>query len=372
MKNKSIVWLFLGAALFFSPSCEKNPIDTLCSPNVLNLDKFEEALLAELDGQVMGYAYIISQDGVSKRSGADGWARTGTDGQKAMSINEKMQVASVSKNITTAAALAVCELKGIDVNASIADYLPPHWSLGPGINNVSIYDLLWQGAGLNTLGTQNFSATRYDSLQAYIAAGAQQPKVRTYSNTHHGMFRVLLPRMWDVPRPADGSYDEDFCTSVYKQCVQKVLFEKIGIFNTDCKPPANNPLLGYSGPNDNAGSGGTSDFSDVAGGTGWNLTAEETAKYWAYLWHSNTLINQQSRDLMRNNTLGLWNSVNGDKGLYYCKLGGWNFGGNDWMRSAVMHFPDGVQVTLFVNSPNTNGKALNNLCRDAYDNGFGC
>ncbi|MEM7103954.1 MAG: serine hydrolase domain-containing protein [Bacteroidota bacterium] len=369
--------LFFAFVVFSNTGCEEfSPNDTLCTDFAMNLDKLEENLVDELDSRTMGYAYVISRDGNHQRSGSDGNGRNNTDGQKDFSVNNRMQVASISKTITTVATLSLLEEKGVDVNSSVEPYLPPHWTRGPGIENLTFYDLIWQSAALNVVGTQGFNATRYDSLQAYVLAGAQGNKnVRRYSNTNHGMLRVILPRLWDVPRPNDGLYDEDFTTSVYKQCIQDVIFDKIGVNNADCLPPGNNPNLAYTGPADvSGGSGGSSDFSNVAGGIGWNLSTMHIANFFAHSMFANTFISDDAIDLMMNDEAGFWNSRDGDKGRYICKLGGWNYGGtpSSNFNSCIMQYPGGYQVTIFVNSNLTNGKSLGNVARDAYDDAWGC
>jgi hypothetical protein len=372
-QNKWLFALFLlPVTTLFFPACEDDAINDICTPT-FNLDKFEENVIAELDGQVMGYAYIIAKNGTVVAADSDGKARNGVDGDVDMTLDHKMQVASISKSITTAATLAVLEDKGVDIYSSVEKYLPPHWNPGPGVENLSFYDLLRQAGGLNQVGTQSFSATRYDSLQMYIEDGAQQPKNRTYSNTHHGLMRVILPRLWDVPRPNDGQYDEEFCASVYRQCVQAVIFDKIDV-TADLMPTDPSPLLAYSSPNDqNGGRGGSTDFTLVSGGTGWVLSTTETAKYWAYLWNTETFFKKELRDLMQAEEMGLWNTINsGEYGKYYCKLGGWHYGDDHWMRSAVIQYPDDVQLTIFINSPTSNGKGLTAIGRDAYDEAVGC
>jgi len=99
-----------------------------------SVEQFEENLTTSLDAEnPMGYAYVITQNGQVKASGSAGLARSVADGNKVMSINEIMHVASVSKTITTAAVLKLLDEKGISVNASIAPYLPSHWVQGAGI-----------------------------------------------------------------------------------------------------------------------------------------------------------------------------------------------------------------------------------------------
>lgn len=363
-------FLIASLSLLVFAACEKNPIDTLCNPNALNYEFFEEELIEELDGNVMGYAYVIMKNGTVMHEGADGFAINEPGQVVPFTLDQKMQVASVSKHITTVATLAVLEDKNVDSDATIQEYLPSAWTLGTGFGQITFEELLSHSPGMNIIGTQSFSATVFDSLQWYALNGATGPKTPTYSNTHHGMMRVILPDLWGDPRPADGNYDADFFANAYKSCVREYVFDKLDIFNVDCVPPAGqNNVLAYASATDTGGAGGSADFSLVSGGTGWVLTCRELAKYWAYVWNTEEIISEDSRQLMEDNRLGLWNTINGDKGAYLCKLGGWNFGSSKWMNSAVVQYPDGAQLVLFTNSP---GKSLSQVARDAYDDAFRC
>jgi CubicO group peptidase (beta-lactamase class C family) len=371
MKTRIVsLGLLLFALVLIAPACKKDK--DICSPT-FNLEKFEENLIDELDGDVMGYAYVVTNKGTVAAQGAGGFARAGTDGVKPMSVHERMQVASVSKSITTTATLAVLQDRGVNVNSSVAPYLPSTWALGPGFANVTFFELLNHSPGMNMVGTQGFNASRFDSLRTYVQQGATLPKTRTYSNTHHGLMRVILPSLWGASSPT-GEPGEAFFANAFRQCVQTYIFDKLDIPNAGFVAPAVDPLLAYSGPNDNSGLGGTADFTLVSGGTGWNISCWEAAKYWAYLWNSEDLINKTNRDLMRTNELGLWNSITGKYGRYYNKLGGWNFGGpeagGNWVNSIVMEYPNGYQVTIFTNSPGSKGLVA--VSRDAFENAYGC
>jgi CubicO group peptidase (beta-lactamase class C family) len=364
------VLILIGFSIFTS-SCKKDE-KQICA-NVWNIDIFKDNMKQTFDANVMGYAYIITKKGQTVFSEKGGLGRNATDGQKDMSVNQRMQMASVSKTLTTVTTLAVLDFKNVSVNSSVAPYLPPHWIRGPGIQNLTFFDLLSQQSGLNQFGTQNFSATRYDSLQAYIVAGATGPKVKRYSNTNHGLMRVILPRLWDKARPVTGLYDEDFTTKVYQDCVKEFVFDPLGINGVTAIPPANNPNLAYASANDNGnGRGGTTDFSNVLGGTGWNMSTIQLAKFFSFLWYSEDIISSQDLQWMKDNTAGFWNTTNGKYGTYYCKLGSWGYGGGTAINTIVIQFPNDVAAILMVNSPHPSGSSLRTLVVNAYDSAEGC
>lgn len=370
MKRASTL-LVVALAVSFWTGCKK---DELCNP-ALDLDKMEEKLHQFMDNKVMGYAYVIAQDGNVKRSDDFGNARATNDGLKEMTINERMQVASLSKTITTITALSVLDELNIDPNTSISAYLPSNWVQGAGISNISFANLLNHSAGMNNVGTQGGSATLKDSLKLYISQGASQPETPSYSNTHHALFRIMLPKMLGYTPAAGGPEGDDaFYANAYKQIVQDRVFTPLGISNADCSPPAINPALAYASGADLLGMGGTNDFSTVAGGIGWNLSAYEMAKVWAYLWFTEDLISTDMRTLMKNSEMGLFNSMDGDHGRYYCKLGGWTFNNTtgDGFNSCIMHFPDGTQVVIFTNSPHLNSMSLRTIASQSFDQSYGC
>ena len=372
MKTKQLFLLSGIFALFVLttlPSCEKEPV--LCDNNTLSLEEFEKNLTASLDAEnPMGYAYVITRNGQVKASGSSGLARSVADGYKYMNIHEIMHVASVSKTITTAAVLKLLDEKGVSVHASIAPYLPSHWVQGPGISNVTFLDLLTHKAGFNEPGSQSFSATTYDNLKSYVAAGASPTTVGYYHNAYHAMFRVIIPILWGEHAPSSGYYDEATCNTLYEQYVQEEVFQPIGVtarLNTNF----HNSLLAYQDANDPDGKGANIDFSSVAGGFGWCLSANELAKFWAYLWYSDDIIDDGMRVYMTDDYAGLWNTVkNGTWGTYYCKLGGWNYGDDHWLKTAVVKFPDDTQATVFVNS--NIGTSLKTIVTNAYDDAHGC
>lgn len=358
--------------IFLISSCKEDP--KICTPT-FNLNKFEQNIQDAFGNNAMGYAYVITNKGAVVRTGAIGKAQSSVDGNINMSINLDMQIASISKFITSTLAIYVCRDKGVPLNTAIGPYLPSGWTRGTGINAVTIAELISQTAGLNFTGTQGFNATRFDSLQLVVAAGATLSKTRRYTNTHAGLLRIVLPALY-YGIPSASGLTEGWCATNYRDMVQDLLFTPIGITG-DLKPTDGNQILAYTGSGDlTAGSGKTTDFTLVSGGTGWNLSCAEVAKFWAYAWFSNDFIDDADKQYVKDNRADVWNTVLGGKyGDYYNKLGGWSFtttAPTKDMNSIVMLFPNDYQITLFTNSPVPGGSNLTTLTMNAYDNAFVC
>jgi D-alanyl-D-alanine carboxypeptidase len=371
-RNHYLLSVLFAAGIAVISGCTKDK--SFCTP-AFNVDTFEENIQDAFGNSQMGYAYVITNAGTVVRTYATGKAQSAADGDIPMSINLDMQVASISKFITSTLAIYVCREKGLSLNTTIGNYLPAAWTRGAGINNVTIAELISQTAGLNFTGTQGFNATRYDSLQLVVAAGAGLSKTRRYTNTHAGLLRIVLPAIWYSA--STSAITENWCATQYKTMVQTLLFDEIAIAG-DLKPVNGNQILAYTGSGDaGGGSGATSDFTLVSGGTGWNLTCSEVAKFWAYAWFSNEFIDDDDKQWVKDNRADVWNSILGGKyGDYFCKLGGWTFSGTapntKDMNSVVMLFPNNYQITLFTNSPVPGGSNLATLAMTAYDDAFNC
>lgn len=370
-----ILWIFALTVIIIS-SCEKDSPQDICIP-VFQAELFEDNLRNELDDRVMGYTYIVAQNGNVVKSGIGGKAQSVEDRDIDMSLHLEMQIASISKFVTTLAAIRVCDELGLPLTTPIGEFLPSSWRRGTGINNVTIAELCNHTAGLNDVGTQRFNATRLDSLRQYVAAGATGPKTRLYSNSHHALLRLILPMMYYGINGNEPSFGEELVAVSYRILVGELIFTPLEM-SGNLQLKNQSQILAYSGPSDNsAGLGGTADFSLVSGGTGWHMTTFDIARLWAYAWFSNELINNDDREWVRTSRAGLWNTLFNQKhGTYFCKLGRWDYSGTSTSKevsSCVMLFPDGTQVTVFINSPIPAGDtSLVPFLARLYDDSFGC
>ena len=126
------------------------------SQKQFSLDAFESNIRAAFLPNTVGFAYVILQNGQEVRSDAEGPGRTGTDGQRWMTVNDRMHIASVSKTITTAAVLRLVEdTQGLTLDSSIEQYLPPSdpssgaWERHVSIGFLTFRDLLSHSSGVD-------------------------------------------------------------------------------------------------------------------------------------------------------------------------------------------------------------------------------
>ncbi len=372
MKTNSF-FLFLSALLLFTSACKKTATDDLCIPS-FNLEVFDGELRDALHIGLKGYTYLIMQDGQVELTHSDGYARSPQDGLQHWDEFQKMHVASIGKTITTVATLRLLKQKGLDADEPIYKYLPPDWQVGVNVEKLTFKDLMSHRTGfLDVLSPPTGFSTKYESLKNMVANGADGLRTRKYSNVHHALLRIILPVLEDYPYTSGAIYNEANTAQRYEQIVNELVFNPLNIRASLYDDDPNAGVLAYSSGSDPEGAFETFDYSLTAGGYGWVLSAEDVAKFWAHLWHSNALLDENQRQQMRDTEMGLFNSGNTTGGRYYCKLGGWFLtqnGQEHWLRSAAVEFPDGTAVVLFVNSPSSRG--LRSIIVDSYEKSFGC
>lgn len=371
---KPLTLFLLIGWLLVLPACKKQVNTQLCDNKVavLDLNLLEQNIVQKVEAdKPMGYAYVIAKDGQVERQGYGGLARSAAEGNLPMTTKSIMHIASVSKTITSAAVLRLLDEKGLTVNDTIYHYLPPSWQVAESTKKITFHYLLSHRVAYPIMGKGG--SVSYDSLRAYAERGMTYTSA-DYSNINHAFFRVIIPRLWDKSRPPTGGagYDSTFTANAYETYIQEEMFQPLGITGTLNTMGNNNVVLAYSGTNDNTGQFGPEDYRYLSGAFGWQMSAYETAKFWAYLWFSNDILSDYRKDVMKTGYYGLWNTTSGEHGTYYGKRGEWfNKDGSGTKRAYntfVILYPDNVQVTLFTNSPLSTSMA--GLLRDAYDEAF--
>ncbi|WP_397547706.1 serine hydrolase domain-containing protein [Rhodothermus marinus] len=341
---------------------------------------FDSQLQQEIPDGLKGYTYLIMQNGQVKYTRSHGYARSPQDGLQYWDEFQKMHVASISKTITTVATLRLLKMKGLSANELIYKYLPPDWQVGANVKLLRFRDLMSHRTGFTDvvlLPSDEDLSTRYDTLKNMVANGANGMRTRRYSNAHHALLRIILPVLEDYPYTSAPIYDEANTARRYAQIVKQLVFDPLDIEAALLDDDPDAGVLAYSSASDPEGVFETFDYTMTAGGYGWVLSARDVAKFWAYLWHTDVLLDASQRQLMRQTEMGLWNSGDTTTGRYYCKLGGWfkkdpdlESGLEHWLRSAVVEFGDGTAVVLFTNSPS--GRGLRDIIVTAYEKAYGC
>lgn len=358
------------------------------SPKQFSLDTFESNVRAAFLPNTVGFAYVILQNGQEVRSDAEGLGRTGIDGQRWMTVTDRMHIASVSKTITTAAVLRLIEdTPGLTLDSSIEPYLPPFdpssgaWERHVSIGFLTFRELLSHSSGVDFSvipGGPTSDNTDDTSLQDVIRAGTTLTKTPRYANQHHALFRVIIPNVLGAAR-LPGEADDDYHSRVFGDYVQQVVFDPAGVSSAQTAPPAS-PNLYYAWPDGGlAGVGGATDFTPTYGAFGWYLSVMELGAFLATLRYTEDIISASSRLVMDSEELGYWNTRVGENGTYRMKQGGWVYasGPARGMQSVVANFTAGVQAAVIVNSRpddalfgGANGFNMASIMRDAFDDAF--
>ncbi len=191
----------------------------VCDGNqCLSLNRMEESLHAQLDGKVVGFAYVVGN--ASPVSGSGGLARTSANGPAvAFTPRTYITVASVSKWIPAIAAMSILHAHRVGLDDPIGPFFPSDWTVDPYVRSITFAQLLSHTSGIEDFGN---GPQPYDRLQTFFTqtvhetsttpcAGARvsdppdavAPKDlgRCYSNYDFAILRLLLPRV--------AGFDED-------------------------------------------------------------------------------------------------------------------------------------------------------------------
>ncbi len=335
-----------------------------------------------LDGNTVGYAYAIAENGLFAGAGSGGKARTGPNGNVNFTSTTRMEIASSTKNITAAAVLKLLEATGTSVNASVKSFLPSNFQLEAdgSWNAVTFNHLLSHRSGLEQLEATLTPAelaqysTLYSGLRFAVNQQVTVPSPRLYSNMNYAMLRLTIPRLWRAAEPGRGvplvnSTNSGTWALAY---VNERLFAPAGIAATSCVPanPATTALA-YNATN--VAAGGTlfqldgTDFEACAGHRGLHLSAMDLVRWQAHLAHG-TIVSAAVRNQMDTMELGWQPSSNGatTAGMYWHD-GDLTSGGQ--LHTCHAKFPGGVEASVIMNSQNLGGVSECQVLINAYNAG---
>lgn len=332
-----------------------------------------------LDGKVVGYACCVGAGSIGAYS--HGYARTAANAPAQLFLpSTKITVASVSKVVTALAAIRVLGKHQIPLTAGIGPYLPSDWTVAPYVKSISFAQLLSHTSGIKDYGnwgnddaglkqfftqpvdpSKNTSCQGPDKVQVPYAINPND-KSPCYSNFNFAIFRVLLPVIEGVS--ADPAGRAERLAQAYVRIVQQNVFEPVGAFGVDTKPPAEGPQAGayafaYSYPGTQPGF----DWGDntlSAGAAGWYLSIDDISRVLFSLnRRDGRILSQQQQNDMEalqlpgNVTVHLgWDAgpQDGAGNRWYEKNGGWGAGGDREVNTTIALFGGGLYGAIFCNS----------------------
>jgi CubicO group peptidase (beta-lactamase class C family) len=307
-----------------------------------------DAVFASNLTNVPGYAYAVAHNGRLIAEGASGYARTSVDAPQTLwTTNTRLNLASVSKCVTTVALLKLLHHRGISIDQPFYPLLQSQCpTAGPGISTVTIKNLLEMKSGMvvdGTLWTPNI----WSFLSTYLQQGlVGTPGVTSaYSNTDFTICQAIIALLVD-PVHQGGDGIAPYVGYVTDHVLKPMVIDPL-IFNPNPDPPAT-AALSYA-LSDN-GPGVYWDPIQCVGCGGWVATAGELIKFLIGV-RDDRVIDRRITERMFHEQLGCY-VYDGIYGKYYDHNGWLEDGGtpNRGLNTGVIHLSDGYDALLLVNA----------------------
>ncbi len=381
--------LILVFSIFLLISCETddgiNDLET--NTPVFNLDLFEQNVINYVNAgnnTPVGWSYTISSNGNLARSNAYGKARTTIDGALDFTLNKEINVASISKFYTAIGVMQLLEANNLTIEDKIAEWLPSSWAQGPGVSDLSFRDLLTHRSGLESA-NNNFNTTLgYQGLAVCTRTGVVNSKNFRYLNANFALFRVLIPSLWSAVSNNAIDIENDANTQfMYLLYMQENIFDKLSLPLVGCVPEDENISTLYynvNAPNNNTTGRFYGSWNHIAGGGGYFMTPLEMAKVIAFYEHTEILVTEDQRDIMKLHRIGMDRADPNDEihGNYYGKNGSIGTSDDPTVSKGVLTqmvmFPiNGIDCVVVMNTQGVtlnNNASLRQMIYDAYNDAW--
>lgn len=369
--------LVTGLLLLALASCEKikQEVKKTCNDanTCFSIDSLNKQLKQRLDGNCIGYAYVINVKGNVLTFNSGGKGRLQQDApEKALTVYDKMNPASLSKTVTGIAMIHCLDKHGISVEDSIYKYLPSDWTFGNLAKTITFRNLLEHRSGIR--GTMYW--VRYTDLKDMMAAGVKQTdkNVASYDNSNFGIMRVLIP----VIEGYELTTAEPAITETYGKLLQQYINENVAS-KANVKDLSSKPAGGteqvycYQFPDKGAKGGDFGDFISNNGQAGFQMSAMEYNTIMRNAFYTENIISAARAQEMRDNGWGFDYWMMGNTPFFnvgYVQKTGMFPGSNNpgEFQGTFAMFDNNVSVTVYVNSQLDYAGGLGQLVIDAFDN----
>jgi CubicO group peptidase (beta-lactamase class C family) len=329
------------------------------------LSRLIKTLDDSLKNRGFGYSFIVSRKSevVAERFGGFQSRMIEDEGEKLVTADTKMQIASMTKTLTAAAFLKLSAEKGIKTTDKILPYLPKHWIVGPNVEKITFRDLMLHQSGIVGLNgiCQNGAVGEngWYGLQLLMEYGikAEHRGQQCYQNANYGMFRVLIPAILGYQFSGDNYTDDYETRRLYEKYIHEEVLTKLGVSSTEILVNSSiAPTYGYDFPYSEGTKGfNPGDFRNAAGGYGIYLSAREAAKVYSGLFsNSNTsVLSAAMKDSIITRGMGSYSAIT-PQGKFSYHDGWWQLGASTGkakgFRSLWMKCPDDITVVIFTNA----------------------
>jgi D-alanyl-D-alanine carboxypeptidase len=383
-------WIFLviiaGLLIVSTTSCKKDKLGT--PPREFSIPVFKQRLQTGISNsastQPRGYSFIISSGGNIADSSSFGTARANLSGLGAVpwNTNQEINIASVSKTMTAVAAFKLIKKNNLSNKSKIGDWLPAYWNAAQAVKDITFEQLLMHTSGLSE------GNTSYDSLIATAGRGLDDPtRPYRYANINFALFRAMVPYLDNKNAavskeqsmlPGNPSGFETWLSNEYVKYMQENVFDPISLSDATCIPSATTAQA--YGESNGMGSNvaNQQDWTNMCGGGGYYMSVKEMARFIAYLGHTNTLLDKETRDFMDANHMG-WDpndspmttagKAQGKGGALWWDTNNNNIqeAGEPGLQTLIVKFPNGIDLALAINSIPGQYRNISSIVLNAYN-----
>ncbi len=377
-----------------SSSCKKEGLTLNSNSKVFSVSLFKSNLQSRISNsaatQPRGYSFVINKDGNWVDTTSFGSASINAAGGNfnKMHVNQEINIASVTKALTATAVFQLIKTigNGVTIKSKIGEWLPTYWNAKQAIKDITFEQLMTHSSGLTE------SSTGYDSLKATVARGLDNPAkpFDVYANINFALFRAMIPYMRDkagatakenAMLPGNAAGFENWLSLEYIDYMQQKVFSPIGLNNVTCTPAVNSAQAFSESNGVGIATATLTDWTNTCGGGGYFMSVMEMARVMAYLSHSYTLLDKDQRKLMDDNFMG-WDNEDSPMtvaGQAYGKDGAlwWDSNNNNvqdngdaGLQTFVIKFPNGIELSLVINSIPGNYRSISSFVTGAYNNAW--
>lgn len=380
-------------------------------PITFNKPAFEQTMTRSLDGNVMGYQYVLIKKGKVVSENAGGLAQNSADGNFPMTVNTPTNIGSLAKFLSGTAMLNLMQKpqsslqydNGLSLDQKLErriwTTMPNAWINGmqPGIEQISFRQLLQHRSGFDRekasnrnvlgylkdddgfifsqLGTREYANINF-VLNGYLYYSYTNTNLRTYFNDLQNNF----------------GWTDDQTDAVYRNNAGKALHNLMKARIWDKMTPkispscdgkyalANTAAYGYDSPNDlNPGeiTSQIEKFGHCTGEGGYFVSARDLANYLAHFNATDLIVDQQGRNEMFNETMNpndrlVWTSAQASN-YYGTNFNmpniAWSDGVADDFRGVIIRLPQDYYLVILTNSPDLSSGTLRQIGMQAFRDG---
>lgn len=369
-------------------------------PITFDKPAFETSMTTGLDGNVMGWQYVLVKKGLVVSEDAGGLAQNNADGSLPMTVNTPTNIGSLAKFMSGTAMLGLMQKphgpaqydNGLTLNQKlnrkIATVMPNAWTddMMFGVNNISFRQMLSHRTGFDTDKDDNRTVLGY--LKDADGFLLSQYDDREYANINYVLNGYLLnaystssfKQSWNnaqatygwTNEQTDGMYRQAMGTGMHNLMKTRIWDKMTPKIYPNCDAAntlQNSAAYGYASATDAAPGQLTSSIDNqghCGGHGGYYLSSRALANYVAHFAASDLIVNQEARDLMHTDDMApedrlVW-SFNRSSAYFGTNFNmpnvAWSNGVTGGWRSVIIKFPMDYYLIAVTNSPDISADGL--------------